>query len=233
MYDELIVDEAQDLLVPQILDFLDLSLRGGLAAGRWRFFGDFEHQAIYNTSGLTLQEFIESRAGHAPIYQLRKNCRNTPRVADLARALGGLSPYYSKILRPDDGVDPEPEFFATPEEQRRLLCSTLEKLKEEGHSNRDIVVLSPISDGACAATLPSGPWRDRLRPWGEASKGHIPFTTIQAFKGLEAPAVIVTDITRLDDEARALFYIAVTRPLRRLFVFVHDSAKRDIIKALF
>src|SRR5262249_15953916 len=38
-FDEIIIDEAQDILRDQYLDFLDLSVSGGLAAGRWRFFG--------------------------------------------------------------------------------------------------------------------------------------------------------------------------------------------------
>src|SRR5262249_53967516 len=40
LFDELVVDEAQDVLRDDYLDFLDLSLKGGLTSGRWRLFGD-------------------------------------------------------------------------------------------------------------------------------------------------------------------------------------------------
>ena len=53
-FDELVVDEAQDILRGEYLDFLDLSLKGGLASGQWRFFGDFEKQAIYSAANLSL-----------------------------------------------------------------------------------------------------------------------------------------------------------------------------------
>ena len=46
IFDELIIDETQDVMRPSYLVFLALSLRGGLASGRWRLFGDFEKQNI-------------------------------------------------------------------------------------------------------------------------------------------------------------------------------------------
>jgi hypothetical protein len=107
LYDELVVDEAQDILRESYLDFLDLNLKGGLSAGRWRLFGDFEKQAIYDAASLSLEKFIHSRELKIPVYSLRVNCRNTPRVASLAHLLGGLDPGYSRVLRPDDRSDPE------------------------------------------------------------------------------------------------------------------------------
>ena len=45
-YDELVVDEAQDVLRSQFLDVLDVSLKDGLGGSTWRLFGDFSHQAM-------------------------------------------------------------------------------------------------------------------------------------------------------------------------------------------
>ena len=42
-----------------------------------------------------------------PVYSLRNNCRNTPRVATLVRLLSHLEPDYSRVLRPDDGIEPD------------------------------------------------------------------------------------------------------------------------------
>ena len=50
-YDMLVIDEAQDLLEEEYLDVFDLLLKGGIAAGKWVFFGDFERQAIYVSEG--------------------------------------------------------------------------------------------------------------------------------------------------------------------------------------
>ncbi|HLC16185.1 MAG TPA: NERD domain-containing protein, partial [Thermodesulfovibrionia bacterium] len=79
-FDEIIVDEAQDILRNEYLDFLDLSLEGGLASGQWRFFGDFEKQVIFGAANIPLDVFIKNRSGSASIYTLRMNCRNTPRI---------------------------------------------------------------------------------------------------------------------------------------------------------
>ena len=50
-FDTLIVDEAQDLISPENLDFFDEILRGGLNGGKWAMFADFHRQAIYSKLG--------------------------------------------------------------------------------------------------------------------------------------------------------------------------------------
>ena len=151
-FDELVVDEAQDILKEDYLDFLDLSLRGGLASGKWRFFGDFEKQAIYRAADLPFEEFIRTRSNSAPIFNLRTNCRNTPRVAELVHLLGGLTPPYTRILRPDDGMEPEIIYYSNELEQRSQLLNTVKMLRNEGFSDQDIIILSPRSDTRCAAS---------------------------------------------------------------------------------
>jgi superfamily II DNA or RNA helicase len=75
MFDELILDETQDLLRPQYMDFLDLSLKGGLAAGRWRCFGDLERQTIYGVEQ-DISRLAQERFGNAPHYSLRACLKN-------------------------------------------------------------------------------------------------------------------------------------------------------------
>jgi DNA helicase IV len=54
-----------------------------------------------------------------------------------------------------------------------------------------------------------------------------------AFKGLEAPAVVVTDIEAVNTEhARDVLYVGVTRALDRLIILVHDDASRDLLEIL-
>ncbi|MCL6477514.1 MAG: NERD domain-containing protein [Peptococcaceae bacterium] len=230
LFDELVVDEAQDILRESYLDFLDLNLKGGLSAGRWRLFGDFEKQAIYDAASLSLEKFIQSRSLNVPVYSLRVNCRNTPRVASLAHLLGGLDPGYSRVLRPDDRSDPELIYYSDENEQKQLLVNVLERFYREGFSGKDIVVLSPQADGACAARIEQSPWRDRLCPFEGADKGHTGYCTIYSFKGLEAPCVIITDIDRIADGS--LFYTGVTRSLQRLVILCHQSVKKEVASVL-
>lgn len=233
-FDELVIDEAQDVLRDDYLDFLDISLKGGLASGRWRLFGDFEKQAIYDAADLTLQKVLETRASNVPLYSLRVNCRNPPRIAETARLLGGLDPSYKRILRPDNGVEPRIRYYRDAGEQQSLLAETLSKLHRDGFENEDIVVLSTRSEAGCiAAQVTASPWKGRLKPYGASGKGYARFCSVHAFKGLEAPAVVVTDVDRISDSASiAIFYIAITRAVERLVLLVHETAKEEIIKAL-
>jgi hypothetical protein len=233
-FDILIVDEIQDLIEPSFLDILDIVLRGGLNAGRCLMFGDFERQMLYGQNTNALEELLRSRLATFVRCSLRVNCRNTPRVATLSHLLGKLAPNYSRILRPDDRIEPLITYYATPSQQRNELSNILERLHKESFNNDDIVVLSPKAGSRCvAASLTEKPWCDKLAPLGEAGHNHIPYTTIQSFKGLESPAVVVTDIEHVDGELfSSLFYVATTRALERLCVIVHETAKPTIISAL-
>jgi len=260
VYDELVLDEAQDMLRPSYLDFLDLSLEGGLRQGIWRFFGDFEYQRIYDSAALSVGDFLEGRGVDAFRYGLRVNCRNTPRVAELAMRWGEMRPGYKRVRRPDDEPAPLVRYWRDEEQQRRLLVEALEELREAGFSGADVAVISPAGDDGCAAAgLTEAPWRDRLEPLvrearllgGEdvpaavAGEGDWPaacipsdldavdlashrtrYCSIYRFKGLEAPAVVITDVTSLDDAgARSLLYVGCTRALHRLVILAHESLR--------
>ncbi len=234
VFDELIVDEAQDILRNDYLDFLDLSLKGGLSSGQWRLFGDFEKQAIYGSANLSLEEVLNSRASNVPLYSLRVNCRNPPRVAETARLLGGLDPHYKKILRPDNGVEPRIRYYKDAGEQQELLVDSLESLKKAGFSGEDIVILSTRADAASVAAQVKNPrWKARLKPFGTQGQGFTRYSSIYAFKGLEAPAIVVTDVESISDPASmALFYIGITRAVDRLVLLVHESVRNEVIQVL-
>jgi superfamily I DNA/RNA helicase len=233
-FDVLIVDEAQDLMRSAYLDVLDLLVRGGLAAGRWRLFGDLEKQAIYATSIKDPLAVLQQRAGPIPVFSFRVNCRNSPRIATLVHLLGGLTPEYSRILRPDNGIEPDLRYYKSSAEQEAAFVEILESWYADGISGSEIVVLSPRADQGCLAVRVSRePWRSRLRPRAEATGGHISYSSIYAFKGLEAAAVLVTDIEHLaSDTPLDLFYVAITRALHRVSILVHESARLEVLNAL-
>lgn len=233
-FDTLIIDEAQDLIRPKYLELADLLLRGGLSLGRWRLFGDLEKQAIFHSGVSKPEELLETRSGKYPVFSLRINCRNSPRIASLVRLLGGLTPDYSRVLRPDNGIEPELKFFSTAAEHEQILTGVLESWYGEGVRGGEIAILSPRADKTCLASqVAREPWRSRLKPYADATAGHIPYASIYAFKGLEASAVIVTDVDNLSSAAAAdLFYVAVTRALHRLTILVNERAKADVVSAL-
>ena len=234
IFDEIIVDEAQDILRDTYLDFLDLSLKGGLSSGLWRLFGDFEKQAIYSSANVPLKQFQKIHAPQVPVYLLRTNCRNTPRIAELVHLLGGLQPRYTRILRPDNRIEPELKYYINKEQQQRLLVDVLQKLYSDGYSGHEIVILSPKAGStSIVGTVSDVPWKDRLKPIEFVGSGQIGYSSIHAFKGMEAPIIIVTDIDKIDDDTSvALFYTAVTRALHKLLIFMHENVKRDILDLL-
>ena len=233
-FEVMIIDEAQDILRPNYLDFLDLCLADGLAAGTWNMFGDFIYQQIYSAATMQMEEFIKERCNNTPVYTLGVNCRNTPRIAAYAPLLGGLTPDYRRILRADDKVKPELIFFKDSRQQEEILSELLLRFREkEKFKGSEIVILSPSASNCCAAGLLS-PWRDRVKPFTLVSTGgHIRYSTIHSFKGLEAPVIIVTDLHKIKDkESMNLLYIAITRSLSRLVLLIRESARIDLRKIL-
>ena len=231
LFDELILDEFQDLQQGPILDFLDLSLKGGLAAGRWRAFGDFARQSIYAAAGTGAD--VESRLGSPAVCQLTANCRNTPRVAEYVRQLGQLDPFYRRILRPDDGIDPELRSYADESGQIQALTQLVEDFRREGYKSREIVVLSPRKQGAPAAIQADARSALRLEPYPAGGSADCAWTTIHAFKGLEAPVILLSDIDHVTTAERAdLFYIGITRALQRLVILLGPAARREIAELL-
>ena len=230
LFDQIIIDEAQDILRPNYLQFLDLSLRGGLSAGHWKFFGDFEKQSIYGSSNLELETFYGQLSARPTEYSLRINCRNTPGVAALAQFLGGLQPGYKRVLRPHDGIEPEYLFYDAPEEQIACIEGALEKFSVLGIPSRDIVILSTRGDETAAAgQIQSERWKNRIRRFDGAEGGYVRFCSIHAFKGLESAAIIVTDLNKIDRPSfESLLYIAVTRSLHRLVLVMNQSVKANL-----
>ncbi len=232
LFDVLILDEAQDLLFDQYLDVLDALLAGGLKEGRWIMFGDLERQAIYRQEGpvdaAQLQDRLRSRAPHHFIFPLRVNCRNTAQIAAGVEIVCRLVPGYSRVLRPDGGPDLDVRFMSGSENPRAFLHATLRELCSTYKAN-EIVVLSSKEDRSSCAGLTRSDHPDlRLTPLRHMRPDHpgIAFTTVYAFKGLEAPIVILTDLDRLDSEqAVALLYVGMSRARHRLVLILPDRLR--------
>ncbi len=218
-FDELLVDEAPDLFSRPYLDVLQYSLDGELAGGRWRMFGDFANQKIYSTPGdIDADAF---RRTYAPDYQataLRRNCRNPPSIADIIKQLPLPGPKYGRTLRPDNGFAPAFYQYKNPVQGAEILVRSLDVLYGEGYRGDDIVVLSPLARGALVQHVTRAPWVDRLQPLSSLTRGNIGCGTVYAFKGLEAPVIILTDIGRDHPGYLSLFYTGASRSLERLIV---------------
>lgn len=225
--DFLIIDEVQDLLTDSYLDVMDLLVKGGLAGGRVLMFGDFERQAIYDDgSG---RELLKARAPSMPSHRLTMNCRNLPRIGFSVNFFSGLTPGYQKFRRDDDGADPVLLKYVRGQDQSALLRQAVEALRNESFDLTEIVVLSPLADGSVANTT-SDSWLKGVliqADGGTVKKGKIRYSSIHAFKGLEAPAVIVTDLDRLNvSNFESILYVGLTRATDRLYGVIEEGTGR-------
>ncbi|MBJ7603128.1 MAG: NERD domain-containing protein [Candidatus Dormibacteraeota bacterium] len=231
--DVLIVDELQDLAKPEYLDVLDLLVKGGLAGGQCLFFGDFERQALYDLEDG--RAALRARIADLACHTLMTNCRNRPRIGSAVELLAAMSPGYKRYRRQDDGAQPRYYWYGTAEEQEAKTIQAIRDLKAEGYEFEEIVLLSPRRGGSIAATT-TDQWLTQILIAEDGTKprrGRLRYTTVHAFKGLETPAVVLTDI---DDATApgfdALLYVGLTRPTDRLSLVGTRAALRPKLGSL-
>lgn len=214
-YDKLVVDEAPDLFFENYLEIMDLSLEGGMKSGNWVMFGDFRNQVLYSP-----EEVVDIKAFEiehsVTAYQFFRNCRNTPAITKFVDALGLPGGHYRKTLRPDNGLVPEMIDVHKGTGVTELVALLERLLTRQHYRGDEIVILSPYVDGL--ATLLPPTWKTRLTPLDLSERGRIRFSTVYAFKGLEAPIVILTDYTIHHVTHQALLYTAATRALSQFIV---------------
>jgi hypothetical protein len=225
--DYLIIDEAQDIIREPFLDVLDLMVAGGLKDGRLLLFGDFARQAIFATADG--RDALKSRSPNLVFSRLTSNCRNLPRIGHVVNTFSKLEPQYEHFRRQDDGVDPTFVTYQQGNDQSAQVVECVQTLRGEGFDLNEIAVLSPLRAGSTAETTSDRWLRQVLHPADGTTPrpGRLQHSTIHAFKGLEASAVVVTDLDRaLVPNFESLLYVGLTRATDRLFALVETGTLR-------
>ena len=237
-YDLLLVDEAQDVLTNEYLDVLDLLLEGGLAGGHWVLFGDFERQAIYLRGGgetaASMLTALRTRAPHHASATLRINCRNAGPIVETLTLACSIDPGYSRFLHEMEGASVDPRFWKGEGGQEALLRDAFRELHSVFKADEIVILSLSADERSCASRIAADmrltPCRS-AEPLPEAAVGSC-HATIHAFKGLEAPAIVITDILRLDELTRALLYVGMSRARVRLVLLLHESCRGDYDRML-
>ena len=229
VFDRIIVDEGQDLLHSQYFDCLDLLLKDGLENSRWLILGDFRNQMIYDGKFSALSD----RLNHYSDFVLTKNCRNAGQIAEVIKLLFDVEPAYKSTLEHFDGAEATSLFWVDHDEESRQLKKVLESYIDSVHK-RDIVVLSASPRNSAISRL--GPeWKEKFTAVDNDSvldKNKIRFASIHAFKGLEATAVIITDIPELTDEWRTLLYVAISRAKAKVTILMDKKCRAEYQRLL-
>jgi hypothetical protein len=210
-YDYLVMDEGQDLMSTTFIDVLDLLLKKQTSDGKWLMCIDsaqaiFEKQFDASTYGM-----LQNRASRV---NLSINCRNTMQVASYVKGLTDVGEMPTKGA---NGPDVVIEYYRDFADYLRILKKTTNKLITALDE-----VGSPVSDIAILTTdlnfIPDIVRSSRffLRSVQQAtanpSDNSIQIGTVQAFKGLEATAVILVGLASLDsDTARCHLYVGASR----------------------
>jgi nucleoside-triphosphatase THEP1 len=226
-FDVLVIDEAQDFMTLEFIDFLDAAVKGGLKAGKVRLFGDFSAQAVQN-SELSLAELKEGWMPDMAIFKLGKNCRNTPRVGHLAGGFTNGIVKYSGFFRQDDGIEPTVLTYASPDEQSSHLLKQIAEFKEHGISLEEMAVLSCKTQGSAMNGIIEMFSSSPSQVKDKLENGLI-CTTVRRFKGMERYGIIVTDVDDPEQSQLAeLLYIASTRAVGRLTLLMHKHMAKNI-----
>lgn len=237
-FDVIVMDETQDLFKPAVLQMLDAWLKGGLAKGRWAFFGDFHRQAIYGTGGpVNPHEALASICTSYARAALRQNCRNTRRIGEETALLSGFeSPPYR--MGQIDGAPVDYVNYDDSDSQRRALERVLSQLASEADIEpAEVVILSRYRLEQSAAASLTNTTGFCIRPVDAPAPANLRkptflFATAHAFKGMESKIVVMCDVDRIEsEEDRSLLYVAMSRARSLLTVLLHTRTKTAVREA--
>ncbi|MGN3973642.1 NERD domain-containing protein [Tsuneonella sp. SYSU-LHT278] len=223
-FDAVLIDEAQDFRSTTLVALAEAWTRDS-ENPRIVFFGDYVQQAIYDTPGENLQVAREALTG-AFALPLRKNCRNTRRIAVQTSSLSGFRDLKLNHGQPE-GEAVETTFYRDRTDQTERLAKVFAKLRDEGISSDDVVVLGKyrLENSGVATLSQESCWRLVDDPNGQR-KSTVVYSTIYAFKGLESAVVILVDVNCLDEgEGEALLYVGMSRAKARLYMLIDERCR--------
>lgn len=203
-YGVLCIDEFQDVAdKPAVLDLvfaLTPSLKGSpvVLAGddRQRILGSHEGGAVPGSSVAAARDRLPGIV-HA---RVRRNCRMLPSIAKgVGRYLDPQSQFTGHRM-PNTIAGGTTTVAVDPTSETAALAAALRELLED-YMPEDIVVLSPFgATNSLVARVLHGSGRTSDETWlrkqlaHEGGAGRIPWFSISKFKGLDADAVVVTDL---------------------------------------
>ena len=215
-YSNIIIDEGQDLDDRLLNRLYELVKKKN---GCFYVFYDRNQHILKNESANWIED-AECRL------VLHKNCRNTAEIFKTSCSLMGI-----ENIRYNDvhGDIPSARFYLNESEYSDIITDFVNFVKNEGVAPEDAVILS-------AATVENS-WVDTSKSYAglnlstEKEEGKILFTTIRKFKGLEAKAILIVDISMLalkDLENRRLLYTGSSRAKNYLrLAFLEDIESDD------
>lgn len=218
-YNALIVDEGQDFYGEWFLA-LDMLLDQDQATMIYVFKDD--NQNLFHPRYELPWEL--------PTFTLTRNCRNTRHIHDL------VTHFYYSARHPTapgpEGRQPEVLYYQDERTFDKLMRSLLHRLLvEEQLHNADIIVLSPRQWGHVPPHKRYGNFILK-ETWSPAS-GEVSVTTVQSFKGLESPVIILAGMENdVYPDPTTIAYVGMSRARNHLVVLAHESLSENLKRLL-
>ena len=191
-FDYLIIDEAQDLMTEQYLDTFEFIVSGGINEGDWCMFMDADRQNVFHI-GMTyedIKDVLKNRKVFYAKFELKENCRNSVSIINELVDLFGVS--IESPMVEEKGTPVVKKIYGKGANQAKLVASTIDKLlTEEKVKPEMITILSPNRFHNSVISI----LQDEIAVSNEHEAGKIYFSTIDSYKGLESPVVLITDIS--------------------------------------
>lgn len=211
-FEAIIVDEGQDFGDSRLYALYQL-LRND--DSQWLFFADWS-QDVY-------QKHSDTPLGAEVVFHLYHNCRNTESVTDSTNRYCSMS----VLPMPDcpKGERPLLDYRGTNDSMAARAWEIIHELMPLGGA----VILSPYKlENSCMARNAKGyglALTQDLSKLGEP--GHVFFSTIRSFKGLEASLVVLVQAEQPDVQANLTLedlYVACTRSRSRLAIITGSES---------
>ena len=213
-YAHIIIDEGQDFGQSNIEENEIIGLLENIIVDRENVEGSFYvfYDSMQLVQGDRVPEYILNADCKLTLY---KNCRNTENIA--TTSMKPIRARKPKLIEGCiKGSVPKMYFCENPDTQRKQVEKVIQDYESKGI--KDIVILTCKTENTSVLTqnIFDGKFNRKYR-----------FTTCRKFKGLEADAIIITDLDEavLTTNASKLFYVGSSRA--RLFLGVVCSLTHE------
>jgi hypothetical protein len=234
MFDCLVIDEAQDFLGrPDLLETIELLLKGGFENGEYLLMGDFRNQVLTYDREVIDTKLNQLRR-YSTCWKLDENCRNYTAIGNLAITLSDANKQtYSGYMRSGGGLKSfELAIYSDINDEIGRIEKFVSHILKEGFRAQDITFLSYGSISKSCFEQMSDKSNLKLQSASENKRpNYIEYSTAHAFKGLENKVIVLTDVELDSIHAnRNRFYTAITRATEQVLVLCSERSKPDLLK---
>jgi hypothetical protein len=216
-FNEIIIDQAHELLSEEYLLVFDQLLKHGLKKGEWFIFGDFDvHTAFDKSTGIAqARKRLDDYGPNYMFFRLTENCRNTPPIIDAANRIAGIKSSRMSLYQEHH----HPVEFKTYTddidliEKLEKLIRELTKFKTIGPEDITIIDLDSVNSMV-----------KKRRDTKSLSSTIMPISyySPENFNGLENSMIILLHVKSY--QQRFVLYKLFTRARTALFVFETKQA---------